>query len=95
MPAAVEPRSGIVDVHAFQSGGEPVGIALTANLAVRDDVQTGTLLSADRQYRRVILRFFEKLRRNAPKLRSARAWRQTSGEFLSINQPFRLRIRTN
>ncbi len=47
MAGAVERGAGIVDVDAFQRGGEAVGVALAPLLAVGDDVEAGALLVAD------------------------------------------------
>ena len=48
VPATVERRAGVVDVHAVKRGREPVGVAFPADLAVGDDVEAGVLLRADR-----------------------------------------------
>ena len=66
MAGAVERGAGIVDVDAFERGGEAVGVALAAHLAVGDDVEAGALLVADREQRRVVLR----LRREIPARRA-------------------------
>ena len=57
--AAVERRSRIVDVDAGQGRREAVRIALPTRLAVGDDVQSGPLLVADREQRRVVLGLLE------------------------------------
>ncbi len=63
MAGAVERGAGIVDVDAFERGGEAVGVALAAHLAVGDDVEAGALLVVDREQRRVVLRLRQMLGR--------------------------------
>ena len=82
MAAAVERRAGIVDVDAFERGGEAVGIAFAPHLAVGDDVEPGALLVADGEQRGVVLRLLEQFRRNAPQLLGAHARRKAAGELL-------------
>jgi hypothetical protein len=66
MPGTVERAARVVDVHAFQRGGEAVGIALPADFAVGDDVEPGLLLRADGEQRGIVLRLGEEGFRNAP-----------------------------
>ncbi len=56
MAGAVERRAGIVDVDAFERGGEAVGVALAPHLAVGDDVEAGALLVVDGEQGCVVLR---------------------------------------
>ena len=92
MAGAVERRAGIVDVDAFERGGEAVGIAFAPHLAVGDDVEAGALLVADGEQRGVILRLLEKFRRDAPQLLGAHARRKPAGELLAVDQPVGLRV---
>ena len=92
MAGAVERRAGIVDVDAFERGGEAVGVAFAPHLAVGDDVEAGALLVVDREQRRVVLRLREVLRRYGPQFLGAHARRKTAGEFFTVDQPFRLGV---
>ena len=83
---------GIVDVDAFERGGEAVGIALAPHLAVGDDVEAGAFLVADGEQRGVVLRLVEKFRRDPPQLLGAHARRKAAGELLAVDQPVRLRV---
>ncbi len=89
---AVERRARIVDVHAFERRGELVGVALAPDLAVGDDVQARFFLGADREQRRVFLRFGEKRIGDTPQLPRAHARRKAPGELLAVDQPLRLRV---
>src|SRR5690606_24794035 len=66
MAAAVERRAGVVDVDALERRREAVRVALAPYLAVRDDVEAGLLLRADRDDRGVVLRLLEPGRVHAP-----------------------------
>ena len=92
MAGAVERRAGIVDVDAFERGGEAVGVAFAPHLAVGDDVESGALLVVDREQRRVVLRLREVLRRHGPQFLGAHARRKTAGELFAVDQPFRLGV---
>ena len=92
MAGAVERRAGIVDVDAFERGGEAVGIALAPHLAVGDDVEAGALLVADREQRGIVLRLIQIFRRDPPQLLRAHARRKAAGELLAVDQPFRLGV---
>ena len=91
MAAAIQRRARIVEVHAFERGGETIRITLAADFAVGDDVEPGLLLHADGQYRGIVLRLGEIGLRNAPQLECAHARRKPAGEFLAIDEPLRLR----
>ncbi len=91
MAAAIQRRARIVEIHSVERGGKPVGIALTTDLAVGDDVQTCALLCADRHNRCVILRFGEIRLRNPPQLARANSRRETPCQLRAIDQPLRLR----
>ena len=95
MAAAVERRARVVDVDARERGREPVRVALPARLAVRDDVEPGPLLVADREQRRVVLRLLQVLRVDAPQLGRAHARREPAAEALAIDQPVGLRVRAD
>ena len=56
MARAVERGAGVVEVDAFERGGEAVRVALAPDLAVADDVEPRLLLRADRDQGRVVLR---------------------------------------
>ncbi len=85
----------IFKVHARERRREPVRVAFATHFAVRDDVEPRKFLRANREDRGVILRLLEELRRYAPQLGSANARRHPVAELLPINQPFRLRIRSD
>src|SRR2546422_3750339 len=59
MARAVERSAGMVDIDAFERGGEAVGIAFAPDLAVGDDVEAGPLLRPDGEQRGVVLRLGE------------------------------------
>jgi len=88
---AIDHRAGIIDIDAVERGGEAIGIALAALLAVGDDVEPGALLIADGENRGVILRRFKLVRRYEPQIVGAHA-RHLLGQPFAIDQPFRLRI---
>ena len=92
MTRAVKRGAGIVDVDAFERGGEAVGIAFAPHLAVGDDVEPGALLVANGEQRGVVLRLVEEFRRHPPQFLGAHARRKPAGELLAVDQPFRLRI---
>ena len=92
MARAVERAARIVDVDAFERGGEAVGVALAPDLAVGDDVEPGLLLRPDGEQRRVVLRFGEKASGTRHSSLRAHARRETPGELLAIDQPLGLRI---
>ena len=78
--AAVKGGAGVVDVHAFQRGREPVGVALPTYLAVREDVQASFLLGLDRQQRRIALRLLQVGGINPPQLPGPHPRREPAGE---------------
>ena len=92
MTGTVERRAGIVDVDAFERGGEAVGVAFAPLLAVGDDVEAGALLVADGDERGVVLRLLEKFRRDPPQFLGAHARRKAAGQLLAVDQPVRLRV---
>src|SRR6266480_3385137 len=81
MARAVERSAGMVDIDAFERGGEAVGIAFAPDLAVGDDVEAGPLLRPDGEQRGVVLRLGEIGLRNAPQLFSTHARRKAPGKI--------------
>ncbi len=82
----------VVAVRAVERGGEPVGVALAADLAVGDHVDAGALLVADREQRGVVLRLFEPGLLDPPQLARAGAGRDDLNQPLAVDQPVGLRI---
>ena len=90
---ATERGAGVVEVDAFQRGGEAIGVALAPDLAVGDDVEAGLLLRLDRQDRGVVLRLGQKRLGDAPQLLArARAAGKLFSELLAVDQPLGLRV---
>ena len=83
---------GIIEIDSFERGGEAIGVALAANFAVRDDVEAGAFLSANRENRGIVLRLFEKFGRDTPKIGGADARRQAVRKLGAIDQPIGLGI---
>ena len=79
---AIERGAGIVDVHALERGGEAVGVALTADLAVGDDVEPGGFLGPDRQHGGIVLRARQPGLGHTPQLAGAHARREAPGQLL-------------
>ena len=86
-PVGDERRLVVVD--AVERGGEAVGVAFPAHLAVGDDVDAGALHVADRQQRGVVLRLRQIGLGDAPQLVHAHA-RHRVLEHGAIDQPVRL-----
>ena len=55
-PGGAEEVGGVLRIQPIQRGGEPIGVALAAHLAVGDDVDASALQVADREQRGVVLR---------------------------------------
>jgi hypothetical protein len=89
---AVEHRAGLVDVDAGERRGEPVRVALAADLAVGDDVEPGALLVADGGQRGGVLRLLQPPLVDPPEVGGADARRQPPPQLLAVHQPLRLRI---
>src|SRR6267378_8250885 len=89
---AVQRGAGMVDIDAFERGGEAVGIAFATDLAVGDDVEAGPLLRPDGEQRGVVLRPGEMRLGNPPQLFRAYAGRKAPGELFAVDQPFGLGI---
>ena len=89
---AVQRRAGIVDVDAVEHGHDAVGVGLAPDLTVRDDVQPGAFLIADRGEGGRVLRFFEVLRVDLPEVARAYPGREARAQLLTIEQPFRLGV---
>ncbi len=95
MTAAVEGGAGIVDVDAFEGGGEAVRVALPPHLPVGDDVETGALLVDDGQHSGVVLGLFEPLRSDAPQLGGAYTGWKAARQLGAVDQPIRLGVRAD
>ena len=95
MPAAIEGGARVVHVHALERGGEAVRVALAAHLAVGDDVQPCPFLVGDRQTCGVVLSLLEIARVDPPQLRRAHTRRKALAQPLPVDQPVRLRVRTD
>ena len=83
---------GILQIDAFERGRETVGVALAPDLAVGDDVDAGRFLRADREQRRIVLRFFQKIFFDTPELAGPHARRNVLGEALAVDEPVGLRV---
>ncbi len=92
MSAPIQCNARIVEVDTLEGRGKKVRVAFTADLAVRDDVETGIFLRFDRDEGRVILGFGQVGLRHPPQLPRTHSRRKAAGETLAVNQPFRLRI---
>ena len=68
LSAAAQRRARVIVVDAIERRGEAVEIALTADLAVGDDVEPGFFLAANGDQGGVTLGFLEQRLRDAPKL---------------------------
>src|SRR5690606_5971862 len=79
-------------VNPVERVREAVRVALAADLAVGDDVDSGALLVADRDDRRVVLRLLEMLGRYSPELADADARCHELREERTIDEPVGLRI---
>jgi hypothetical protein len=95
MARTVERDAGLIDVNTIERGREPVRIAFAADLAVGNDVESRVLLRLDREHRRVVLRLGEERFGDAPKLLRPDARRKAASELGAINQPIRLRVRSD
>src|SRR2546423_9255281 len=92
MARAVERAPRMIEIDAFERGGEAVGIAFAPDLAVGDEVEAGPFLRPDGEQRGVVLRLGEIGLRNAPQLFRTHARREASGELFPVDQPFGLGI---
>ena len=92
MAGAVEGGAGVVDVDAFERGGEAVGVTFAAHLAVGDDVEAGAFLVADGDEGGVVLRLLQPLGIDLPQFLHAHARRKPRGEVLAVDQPVGLRV---
>jgi len=64
--AAVQGTARIVEVDAFEGRSEAIRVALAADLAVSDVIESGILLRLDRRDGRIVLRLREIQLGNAP-----------------------------
>jgi hypothetical protein len=92
LAAAIERLSRIVEVDAVQGGGEVVGVALAADLAVRDDVEPGALLVLNGDPRGVVLGFAQVRIVDAPQLLRPRTRRKAPGQLGAVDEPVGLGI---
>ena len=93
--AAVERGPRVVDVDAVQRGGEAVGVALPAHLAVGEDVEPGPFLVADGEDGGVVLGLLQPLRGDPPQLAGPHPRREAAGQPRPVDQPVRLGVRTD
>ncbi len=92
LAGAVQRDAGIVEIDAVQRGGEAVGVALAAHLAVSDDVEAGALLIADGEDRRVVKGLLAPGLVDAPQLGGAHARREAAGELHLVDEPVGLGV---
>ena len=92
VPGAVERGARVVDVDAVERGGEVVGVALAADLAVGDEVEARALLGPDGHLGGVVLRLGEVVGLDAPQLLGPHARREAAREPGPVDQPLRLRV---
>ena len=82
----------MLGIQPIQRGGEPIGVALAAHLAVGDDVDASALQVADREQRGVVLRLGQIGLGYPPQLRRTHARHAALGHRCPIDQPVRLRV---
>src|SRR5947208_16201473 len=92
MARAVERAPRMIEIDAFERGGEAVGIAFAPDLAVGDDVEAGPLLRPDGEQRGVVLRLGEIGLGDPPQLFRAHARRKAPGELFPVDHPFGLGV---
>ena len=92
MARAVERGARIVDVDALERRGEPVRIALAADLAVGDRVDAGQLHLADGDEGGVVLRLEQVRLGNPPGVARAHAGNRVRAESFAVDQPLGLRV---
>jgi hypothetical protein len=85
--AAVQRLARVVDVHTGQCGGEVVGIALPADLAVGDDVQPSAFLLPNRDQCGIVLRLVKVFIGEAPQLPSPDPRGKPPRQPLAVDQP--------
>ena len=90
LPLRLRVAAGIVEVDAFERGGEGIGIALAPLLAVGDDVEARALLFADGDQGRLVLPGLELLRIDKPQV--CPHPRDLLRELRAVDQPVGLRI---
>jgi len=88
----VQAHARVVDVNALQCGGDAIGIALTPNFTVGDDVQTGIFLGADGQQGGIFHGLLQMWFCHAPQFFGPHAGWETTREFFAVDQPIRLGI---
>ena len=85
-------RGRSVGVDALERGGEGVGVALPANLAVGDHVDPGKFHVADGHAGGVVLGLGEERLSHSPGVAHTHARNETSAERGAVDQPVRLGI---
>ena len=89
---SVEGDARVLGIHPFERRGEPVGVALAADLAIRDDVHTRPFHVTDGEHRGVILGLLQQVGRDPPDLWCASPRRQPAAQLLAVDQPVRLGV---
>ena len=92
MSGAIDRGAGMINVESIQRRGKAIGVALTADFAISDDVYARLLHFANCEPRGIVLRLFEEWFRHAPDLARPHTRRQPAAQLLAIHQPVRLRI---
>ena len=92
MSGAIDRGAGMINVESIQRRGKAIGVALTADFAISDDVYAGPLHVANCEPCGIVLRLFEEWFRHAPDLARPHTRRQPAAQLLAIHQPIRLRI---
>ena len=83
---------GVVVVDAQKRGGEPIGIAFAAYLAVGNDVDAGAFHVADGEDGGVILRLLEIRLRNAPHFTQSHSRHDMLAQHFPVDEPIGLRV---
>jgi len=92
MAGPIERGAWIINIDTLERGGEAVRVAFAALFTVRNDIEAGAFLVANSKQCRIVLRFFQKFRSDAPQLVCPDAWREAPGKFFTIDQPIRLGV---
>ncbi len=92
LAAAIEGGAGIHAVDTLERVREEVGVALSLDLTVRDDVDAGVDLVLHHQARGIGLRLRQVRFRQAPQLRRTRARWEAAFQHFLVDQPIRLGI---
>ena len=95
MTGAVEANTRVINVYAVQCRGNSIGVTLTPDFSICDDIQTRILLGSDGQKGRILHGFFKIRLFNSPKFFGSYSGRKTARQLRSIDQPIGLRITAN